>query len=314
MKSKTWLWAVLLTLLWSPAFLFMKVALQEIPPFTLAAGRILLAAIALTIVMWQQKLRLPRFGTVWRRFALLGLLLYVLPYILISWGEQYMDSGLASLLIGTDSLFTMLIAHFFINDDRLTKAKTVGALVGFGGLGLLAAPQLAGGISATSGGVTAVTLAALSYGIGGVYAKKRQPKTKPLVTTAAQLWLATLFLLPVSLLWERPTTLPMPSMTAVTAVVALAIICTALPSVIYLWLIRFTKVTDLAMIAYLVPIIGLILGIVVLGERPGWHTWLGGGLILAGMMVMNSNFKLIFKRRQQRLSLERATVKLDLNP
>lgn len=297
MKSKTWLWIILLALLWAPAFLFMKVAVQEIPPFTLVAGRVLLAAVALTVVMWQQKRRFPRFGAIWGRFAVLGLFLNVLPYILISWGEQYVDSGLASLLIGTDPLFTMVIAHFFIANDRLTPTKILGVVVGFGGLGLLVAPQVIDGISATFGGITAVVLAAISYGMGGVYAKMYQPKTNPLVTTSAQLWLATLFLLPVSLLWERPFTLPMPSITAITAVVALAIICTALTHVIYLWLLRSTKVTQLAMIAYLVPVIGLILGIVVLGERPGWHAYLGGALILVGVMIINGRLSFKGQRR-----------------
>ena len=160
MKSKTWLWIILLALLWAPAFLFMKVAVQEIPPFTLVAGRVLLAAVVLTVVMWLQKRRFPRFGAVWGRFAVLALFLNVLPYILISWGEQYVDSGLAAILIGTDPLFTMVIAHFFIVDDRLTPTKILGVVVGFGGLGLLAAPQFMDGISATFGGITAVSLAA----------------------------------------------------------------------------------------------------------------------------------------------------------
>jgi len=297
MKSKTWLWVILLALLWAPAFLFMKVAVQEIPPFTVAAGRVLLAALALTVVMWQQKLHFPRFGAVWCRFAVLGLFLNVLPYILISWGEQYVDSGLASLLIGTDPLFTMLIAHFFITDDRLTPTKIVGVVVRFGGLGLLAMPQFMDGISVTFGGIVAVSLAAISYGVGGIYAKMYQPKTKPLVTTSAQLWMSTLLLLPVSLSWERPFTLPMPSITAVTAIVALAIICTALTSVIYLWRLRFTKVTQLAIIAYLVPIIGLILGIVVLGEQPSWHAYLGGVLILVGVTIINGRLSFNGQRR-----------------
>ena len=296
MKLKTPLWIVLLAFLWAPAFLFMKIAVVEIPPLTLAAGRVMLAAVVLTAVLWQQKLRFPKLGPIWWRFAILGLFLNALPYLLISWGEQYVDSGLASLLIGTDPLFTMLIAHIFIADDRLSPQKAVGALIGFGGLAVLAVPQLTGGISASFGGILAVTAGALSYGIGGVYAKKRQPPTKTLVTTTAQLWLATLFLLPASLLWERPYTLPVPSLTALLSVVALAIICTALTHVIFLWLLTFTKVTYLSMIAYLVPIIGLVLGILILGEQPGWYAYTGGALILLGVIIVNSRFA--FQRRQ----------------
>ena len=297
MKSKTWLWIVILALSWSPAFLFIKVAIKEIPPFTLVAGRVLLAAVVLTLVMWQQMLHFPRFGAVWGRFAMLGLFFNVLPYILVTWGEQYVDSGLAALLIGTDPLFTMLIAHFVIVDERLTPTKIWGGMIGFGGLGLLAVPQLVDGISATLGGITAVSLAALSYGIGSVYAKKYQPATKPLVTTASQLWVSTLCLLPISLVVDQPFTLPMPSPTAITAVAALAIICTALTPIIYLWLLRSTKVTDLAVIAYLVPIFGLILGIVVLGERPSWLAYLGGAFIMLGVIIINGRISFNRPRR-----------------
>ncbi|WP_420645014.1 DMT family transporter [Candidatus Leptofilum sp.] len=290
MKLKPSLWIILLSLLWAPAFLLMKIAVHEIPPFTLAAVRVLLAALLLTAVLWQQKLRFPRWKETWWRFAGMGLFLNALPYLLVSWGEQYVDSGLASLLIGTDPLFTMLIAHFFIADDRLTPQKALGAAVGFAGLGLLAVPQIIGGISAMFGGILAVTAAALSYGIGGVFAKKHQPQTKPMVTAAAQLWWATLFLLPLSLIWERPFTLTVPSLGVMLAVVALVVVCTALTYVVFMWLISFTKVTQLAMIAYLVPIFGLILGIVVLGERPDWTAYAGGALILLGVMVVNGRF------------------------
>lgn len=290
MKLKPALWIILLSLLWAPAFIFMKIAVQEIPPFTLAAVRVLLAALVLTAVLRQQKLRFPPWKETWWRFAGMGLFFNALPYLLVSWGEQYVDSGLASLLIGMDPLFTMLIAHFFIADDRLTPQKALGAAAGFAGLSLLAMPQIAGGISATLGGTIAVTTAALSYGIGGVFAKKHQPQTKPIVTAAAQLWWATVFLLPLSLFGERPFSLAVPSLGTILAVVLLAVVCTALTYVIFMWLLSFTRVTQLAMIAYLVPIFGLILGIVVLGERLDWTAYASGTLILLEVIVVNGRF------------------------
>lgn len=123
-----------MSLLWGPAFLFIKVAGQDIPPLTLAAVRVSLAAMLLYLILRLQGRHLPGFGPLWEHFTIAGLLLNAWPYALIFWSEQYIDSGLAAVLIGIYPLFTVLLAYIFTTEDRLTLTKALGTVVGFGGL------------------------------------------------------------------------------------------------------------------------------------------------------------------------------------
>jgi len=291
MRLKNFLWLLLLAALWGPSFLFIKVAVGEVPPLTLMLGRVGLAGLLLFVILRLQGRALPPFDRRWRHFAVMALLQNAIPFVLFAWGEQYIDSALAAILNGTTPLFTLILAHFFINDDRLTPAKLVGTLVGFGGLALLIAPSLLGGVQATVWGLLGVTLAAACYGVAIIYSNKNLRGLPPLVAPTAQLLLAALFLLPFSLILEQPYLLPLPSWPALGSLVALAVFGTALAFVIYYRLLERISATYLSMVTYLVPVFGVILGIVVLDERLDWHTYLGCALILVGVMIVNGVLK-----------------------
>jgi drug/metabolite transporter (DMT)-like permease len=258
---------------------------------TLIAGRLTLAALVLYLVLRFQGRRLPRWGTVWKHFAVVGLASSALPFALIGWGEQHIDSALAAILTGTTPLFTMILAHFFTSDDRLTPAKIVGMLIGFGGLILLVAPALLDGLQASTWGLLAALLAAVSYGVGIVYARQNLRGLPPLVVPTAQLLLAALYLLPLAWVVERPYTLPLPSWPTLAAVLALAVVSTALAFVLYYRIMEKASATSLSMIAYLVPIVGTILGVVLLDEQLGGLAYLGCTLILLGIMAVNNVFQ-----------------------
>ncbi len=142
MGLKNFLWLLLLASLWGPSFLFIKVAVGEIPPLTLVVGRVGVAGLLLYIALRMQGKNLPKFGPIWKRFAVVGFFSNALPFFLFSWGEQYIDSALAAILNGTTPLFTIVLAHFFIADDRMTRVKVTGTLLGFVGLVLLIFPSL----------------------------------------------------------------------------------------------------------------------------------------------------------------------------
>ncbi|MEZ4516024.1 MAG: DMT family transporter [Chloroflexota bacterium] len=134
--------------LWGPSFLFIKVAVQDVPPITLALVRVAIGAIFLLVILRWQKQSLPRERHVWKALAVVALTHNALPFVLFGWGEQYIDSALASILNGTTPLFTIVMAHFFVEGDRLTPAKVIGVLVGFAGLLLLTLPTLQDGLAA----------------------------------------------------------------------------------------------------------------------------------------------------------------------
>lgn len=285
-------WLLILASLWGPSFLFIKVAVAEIPPISLVAGRVSLAAIVLYLILRLQGGQLPNFGSIWKHFAFMGLVHNALPFVLFSWGEMHIASALAAILNGTTPLFTILLAHIFIEDDRLTPTKLTGVMIGFSGLLLLIGPSLVtDGLQVTTLGLLAIALAAGCYGIAIVYSRKNLRGLPPLVAPTAQLTLASLYLLPLSLWLEQPYNLAMPSWPATGSLLTLAIFGTAIAFVVYYHALERIPASSLSMVTYLIPIIGTVLGVVVLNEQLGWNTYLGCALILLGVMTVNGVFK-----------------------
>lgn len=297
MKIKIFIWLLILALLWGPSFLFVKVAVQDIPPLTLVAVRVSLATVMLYSILRAQGHSLPKFGSIWKHFAVMGFLYNAVPYVLLSWGQQYIDSAPAAILIGTTPLFTMILAHLFMANDRLTSTKTVGVIVGFGGLVVLLAPALLGGLQATIWGLLAAVVAAASYGGAIVYAQKKLRGLPPLVGPTAQLTMAAIYLLPLSFVVERPYTMSLPSWSAIGSLLLLTVFSTALAFVIYYRAMEISSATTLSMVTYMIPIVATILGVIVLHERLGWNAYLGCVLVVLGVMVVNGALPSISWRR-----------------
>lgn len=297
MGCRNFFWLMFLAMLWGPSFLFIKVTVAEIPPLTLVMGRVGIAALLLYLILRLRGHNLPRLGQIWGHFAVMGFFVNALPFVLFSWGEQYIDSALAAILNGTTPLFTIVLAHFFLADDRVTSTKLTGVLLGLAGLVLLIGPSFVGGLQATTWGLLAVAVAAASYGIGMVYARKNLRNLPPLIGPTAQLIMATLYILPLALVIERPFELSMPPWSVIGSWLALAVLGTALAFVVYYRLMEQTSATYLSMVTYLVPLFGLTLGVVILDEQLTWNAYVGCGLILLGVMVVNGIFKSIRWRR-----------------
>jgi drug/metabolite transporter (DMT)-like permease len=292
MKLKNFLWLLFLAALWGPSFLFIKVAVAEIPPLTLVVGRVGIAGILLYLILRFQGRNLLPFGPIWGHLAVVALIQNAIPFVLFGWGEQYIDSGLAAILNGTTPLFTLILAHLFTRDDRLTPTKAVGTMIGFGGLSVLIGPSLVAGIQATTWGLLAVTVASVCYGVAIIYSRRHLRGLPPLVGPTTQLLLATLFLLPLSLLIEQPYHLSAPSWPALGSLLALSVLGTGLAFVIYYVLIERVSATYLSMVTYLVPVFGVILGVWVLKEQLDWNAYLGCTLILLGVMIVNGLFRI----------------------
>ncbi len=283
----------LLATLWGPSFLFIKVAVAEIPPLTMVTIRVGLAALLLYLFLRLRGGRLPDLGRLWLHFAALGLLAHAIPFTLISWGEIYVDSAVAAILNGTTPLFTMLIAHHAIADERMSWSKFAGMLLGFQGLLFLVWPAIASGFQASTGGILAVTLASCSYGMAMVYARRYLRTLPSLVAPTAQLLVATIYMIPLALYFERPFSLSWPSLQAVGSLVALAVIGTAMAFVVYYKIIEVAGATYLSMVTYILPVFGVLLGVLILNEQLTWNAYVGCGLILSGVMVVNGRLPLL---------------------
>ncbi|GIK42752.1 MAG: ABC transporter permease [Chloroflexota bacterium] len=303
MKWKNFLLLLVLAALWGPSFLFIKVAVAEIPPLTIVLGRVGIGGFLLYGILRLQGRNLPPLGRVWLHFAFAAIVQNAIPFLLFGWGEQYIDSALAAILNGTTPLFTLLLAHMFTSDDRLTPTKTLGTFIGFSGLALLIGPSLLGGVKATTWGLIAVAVASLCYGIAIVYGRRNLRGLPPLVAPTAQLLLAALFVMPLSLVLEQPFSLAAPSWPALGSLLALGAFGTGLAFLVYYRIMERTSATYVSMVTYLVPVFGVILGVVILNEQLGWNAYLGCALILLGVMIVNGVFRLAVWQRSTNVAV-----------
>ncbi len=278
---------LLLGTIWGTSYLFIKVIVAEVPVFTLVAGRLTLATIILWGILRAQGLSLPRSRRMWGRYAVLGFLGMAVPYSLISWGEQYISSGLASLLQATTPIFTVILAHFLTDDERVTIAKIIGVVIGFVGVGFLILPDLRQGLRANLLGQLAIVGSSLCYAGAAIYIRSRLRGQPPLVSTAGQLTMGTVYMLPASLLIDRPLGLS-PSLPALASWIVLTVLGTVVAYVIYFTIIERSSATFVTMVTYIIPINGLMLGALVLNESLD-VTVLGSlVLILLGVLLVRT--------------------------
>jgi drug/metabolite transporter (DMT)-like permease len=281
MKARVWGLLLLLALLWGSSFFFYKVLVAALPPVTVVLGRVGMAAIAMNLWLLAQGQRMPAGRRLWLRFVLLGFLNSVLPFILIAWGETRISSGLASILNATTPIFMVAVAHWGTEDEKLSPGKAVGIALGILGVIVLVGPSaLAGG--GTVWGELAVVVASCSYAFGGVYSR-RFKELSPLQAATGQMTGATLVLLPLSLLFDRPWTLAMPHSDVWAAWLAIALVNTALAYVVYYRMVATVGVTFISLVTFLIPVIALFLGAAFLDESVTLQAIAGMAIIALGL-------------------------------
>ncbi len=302
MKNKNLFWLLVLASLWGPSFLFIKIAVKDFPPMTLVAIRLSTAAIVLYSILRVNGKNLPATWDFWKKFLIMGFFANALPFTLFSFGEQFADSGAASILNATTPIFTVIFAHFFVADERFTLSRLGGVLVGFVGILFIFYPafqSLLRGEGLTGGkdtiGLLAFILASSSYGISLVYARLNLRGFPPLVGPTAQLIAAAVLIIPLALLVEKPFHLT-PSLPALSSLLALGFFGTAAAYFVYYKLIDSAGATFISLVTYLLPPIGVLLGVIFLAEKPGWYSLVGLTLIILGVMVVNGVAASTWKR------------------
>jgi len=285
LSIREWFKFGVLSILWGSSFLWIKIAIAEIGPFTLVTFRVLLAVLgALVIVLWRRPALPGRsFLPV---FLVLGLANTALPFTLISFSEQYISSGMASILNSTVPLFAIIIAPIFLRDDPFTMPKAAGLLVGFTGILILVSKQLDGGVNDQLIGIGAMLLAAFFYAASGVFARRKTQGLTPEVQTLGQLVMAVMIITPAAVVIESPFTPPrLPISWA--ALSWLGFLGTAAGTLIYYSLLHSVGPTRTMLVTYMFPLVGVLLGVVFLGEHVYWQQVVGGGLIISGVWIVN---------------------------
>jgi drug/metabolite transporter (DMT)-like permease len=281
-------WGLLaaLTLLWGSNFMFVKLGVATVPPATLVASRLVIGAVILIAVIRAWGYTFPPIGPVWIPYVMLGLLGNCLPFWLISWGQKSIDSALAGILMAIMPLTTLVLAHFFVASERMTRDRVVGFLLGFAGIVLLMGPAALTGLGGAPIEVfaqLAVLAGALCYAAQSVLVRLTL-RGDVMVASAAIIAIAAVISVPVALAIDQPWQLA-PSWTSVYAVIWIGIGPTAVATLAYLMLIGSAGPTFMSLVNYGVPVVALALGVVLLGEAPGANAYSGLMLILAGIAL-----------------------------
>jgi len=275
----------LLAGLWGSSYLFAKVALAEIPPLTLAATRVTIAALILFCVLAIGKKELPRDGATWRVLFVQSLLNSTLAWAILAWGQQYVDSGLAGVLNSTSPIFVVLLTVAFVRKEPPGRRQIGGALLGFAGVVTTIGVDVLGTLGRDALPQLATLVSALLYAIAALHGR-RLAGLAPLVTAAGTTLLAAACLVPASLLLEQPWTLA-PSLRSLGAACALGFLCTALALLLYFRLLRTLGPMGVTSQSYLRSGVSVLLGILVLGEHVSPAVGIGLAAIIVGVAAIN---------------------------
>ena len=286
MKPQHWFVFITLGLIWSSSFLWIKIGVQEIGPMALVAFRMLFGAVTAVAIGVYQKVQWPRDLRTWGIFAVLGPTSLAIPIFFISWGEQTIDSAVASILNATVPLFTIVIAHFVLQDDKMTVQKVLGLLIGFAGTVVLLSEDLAVGAQTSVIGQAAVILASIFYAGSAVFARKLTQHVAGTVRGAMPLITSAIFMWIIGPLAEKPFLFPSLSLTWI-SILWLGILGSGLAVIMLWYLIHEIGPTRASMVTYLFPVGGVILGVIFLNEHLSWQLVAGSLLIILSLIVVN---------------------------
>jgi drug/metabolite transporter (DMT)-like permease len=271
--------------IWSSSCLWIKIAVQEIGPITLVAFRVLFGLLFGIVVMLIQGVRWPREFKSWYPLLVLGITDFAIPFFLISWGEQSIDSAVAAILDATVPLFTIVIAHLALRDDKITVPKLLGLLIGFAGVVILMSKDIGASTSSVLGQI-AVIVASAFYAGSAVYVRKFTEDTPGVLRSAVPLLSATVIMWLATFLIERPIEIPQLGITWV-ALLWLGILGSGFAFILAFYLIHEIGPTRTSMVSYLFPLGGVILGVTFLNEQITWQLITGAFLIIASLAIAN---------------------------
>src|ERR1051325_4553877 len=296
MKARI-VWLILCGI-WGSTWLFIKLGLADLPPLTFAGIRFVFASLILTLLILARGVRWPRKRNEWLIIATVGLLQFSLNYGLVFWGEQRIPSGLAAVLQSTFPAFGLVIAHFYLPEERLTAKKVLGVLLGFLGVAVIFSDQLTiAGKGALLGSI-ALVLSAFFGSYGNVLVKAYGTQIDPFVLAAGQMICGFSPLLALGIATEgNPFHLRWTSM-AVVSLAYLVIVGSVIAFTLFYWLVRHMDVTNTMLIALVTPVVAVVLGMIVLHEQLNWRLFVGAACIISGIGLI------VLRKRQKTVAIE----------
>jgi len=281
---------VLLGLIWGSSFAWIKIALDEIPPATLVAWRMSLGAVGMLALLAVFRIRLPRASREILPLVVLGAINAGIPIFLISWGEQFVDSGTAAVLNSLVPIFSLVLAGVLLRTEPVTALRVGGLVLGFFGAALLASRELSLRADASGLiGALAVVLAAISYAAGASYARHRIGRAHRYVVAAGTLVFAAIDMWILALITDGGVVVPVEADTLL-AVVWLGLLGSFVAYVLFFYLIEHIGATQTTMVTYIFPVVGLAIGAVLLREQVDARLLVGTALVIAGIVVVGLRY------------------------
>ena len=306
-KKQAWIGFWILALIWGSSFLFIRIGVEQLTTFQVVFIRTGIAAVGLNIVAFLRGKHLPTDAKGIRDVLVLGIVNTVFPFVLITWGEKSIESGLAAVLQGTAALFTMVVAHFVFVDERITLRKIIGLGVGFLGVVILASRSTEGEVVQSDAtlhllGQLAIVGASFCYALGGTYSRKAiQNRLEPIIAAAGAMTVTAIIsgiLTYAAPYLGGPAPTPLDTLTprVVGAMLALGLVNTFVAYLIFYSLVSTLGAARASMVTYVIPAVGLLLGAIFLGEAVDIRLLIGATLIVGSIAIVNLKLGNLFRR------------------
>jgi drug/metabolite transporter (DMT)-like permease len=288
MTAREWMLLVALAVLWGAPYFFTAVAVREIPPLTLAFLRVGGGALTLLLIIRIIGIALPRDRESWVLFSGQAFLNNIIPFTMINWGQQYIPSGITAVLIASTPFFTVVAAHVFTADEKMTPTRVAGVLAGIAGVATMIGVATVTAFGIDLLGELAVIGAAISYTAAGIYGRRAGRRgIAPMAIATGMLTMSTVVLLPIILVVDQPWTLVWPAAPVWLAVAGLAVPGTAIAYLIYFRLLASAGPTNLMLVTFLLPVVAIGMGVTFLGERLAARHFIGMALIALGLSAID---------------------------
>ncbi len=297
MTPREWGMLLVLSLLWGGSFYFIGIAVTELPTFTIVFLRVGIAALGLHVILRVMGERMPTGFGIWRAFFAMGFLNNLVPFSLIVWGQSHVASGLASILLATTPLLTVVVAHFMTADERLSGGRLAGIVVGIVGIVILIGSEAGEGFGFSLVAHIALLGAALFYSFGSVFGRRFQRlEVTPITTATGQITASSVMLLPVALVVDRPWVVDMPGGGTWLAIAGLALLSTSLAYILYFRILATAGATNLMLVTFLIPVSAIILGAAFLGEHLQANHFIGMAVIGIGLGAIDGRILKLLPR------------------
>lgn len=285
---QSWGLIAILAVLWGGAFYLIEVGLRSYPPMTLVFSRLAIAVPILLVALLLTGGTLPRDRASWTLLMIVGALNCALPFALFFWGQQYLDSGYAAILNATTPLWGVVVAHMMTKDEKLTPARAIGVLVGLAGIFVMVGRDALGGLSDNVLAQLACLISTLFYSFAAIFGRRlSQAAMPPLTIATGQTIAAALLMMPLVLFVDRPWSLALPRVDATLAALVLGVFSTALAYVLYFKLIDRAGASNAQLVAFIMPVLAVILGVAFLNEMLAGRQIGGAALIGLGLLMLD---------------------------